>query len=91
MVDGAEQVSPSFLPSSNGLLARSEVTLILLGFSMGREMGFPFSLSAYEVLDCQFLCVLVYVVEISGEQGGDQGVRQSTAPAVWVLLEHVLS
>lgn len=53
-------------------------------------MGFLFSLSAYEVLDCQFSRVLVYIVEIPGEQGGDQGDRQSTAPAVWVF-EHVLS
>lgn len=40
-------------------------------------MGFLFSLSAYKVLDCQFLHVLVYVVEISGEQGGDQEDRRA--------------
>lgn len=55
-------------------------------------MGFLFSLSAYGVLDCQFLHVLVHIVEISGEQGGDRGIdRQRAAPAVWLPLERVLS
>lgn len=59
---------------------------------MGRGMGFLFSLSAYGVLDCQFLHVLVHIVEISGEQGGDRGIdRQRAAPAVWLPLERVLS
>lgn len=39
VVDRAEQVSPSFLPISDGLLARSEVTLILLWLLDGKSNG----------------------------------------------------